>query len=94
MSGLPIPALLNMMSRPPKRSTAKSTSAWTWSSIAHIGLLEGGRLADPRGDLLAAVRVDVRDDDARPLGHEQLGGRLTDTARTTRHDRNLPGKLL
>ena len=29
LSGLPTPALLNMMSRPPKRSTAKSTSACT-----------------------------------------------------------------
>ncbi len=32
LSGLPIPALLNMMSRPPKWSTAKSTSACTWSA--------------------------------------------------------------
>ena len=41
--------------------------------IAHIGLPEGGRITDGRGDLVTSVDVDIRNHDSRSLGHEQFG---------------------
>jgi hypothetical protein len=62
--------------------------------IAHIGLLEGGRITDASGGLLTLVHVDIRDDDVRSFHHQHLGGRPTDAAGTTGHDRHLPGEFL
>ena len=94
MSEPPIPALLNMMSRPPKRSTAKSTSACTWSRSLTSVSLKAAASPIRSASLLPSFRVDVRDHDLRPLGHEQLGGRPTDAAGAPGHDRHLPGEFL
>ena len=67
-----MPALLHMTWSPPKRSTAKSTSACTSSASATSVALERGRVAELGGELLAALGVDVGDDDAGALRDEQL----------------------
>ena len=46
--------------------------------VAHVGSLERRPFAQRRGDGLALLDVDVGDDDARPFGDQQLGGRLAD----------------
>ncbi len=94
VSGLPMPALLNMMSRPPKRSTAKSTSACTWSMSLTSVCLKAAASPMLVGDLLPTIGVDVRHHDACALCGEERSGRPTDAARATRHDGDLSHEFL
>ena len=86
-----MPALLTMMSRPPKCSTAAATSASTSSALVtsqrtakrDIGTAEllGGGFR--RGE------VEIAEHHAGALGDEALGDRITQALRTAGDDRCL-----
>ena len=86
---LPTPALLNITSRLPNCSTARSTAACTSSAFAHVDPSERHHVTEVGGELLAPPLVDVGDDDARAFGDEAFDRRSADAARAAGHDRDL-----
>ena len=92
-SAEPTPALLNMTWSPPNRSTAKSTSAWTWSASATSVRWNAAASPSVGGQLLAPLGVDVGDDDLSALGHEPLGGRAARCRGAPGDDRDLAVEL-
>ena len=75
-------------------STAKSTSACTSSASATSVALERGGVAERRRQLLAALGVDVGDDDLGAFRDEQLGRRAADAAGAAGDDRDLARELV
>src|SRR5437762_1675351 len=62
-------------------------------AIGDVCALEGGRLAEIRGQCLAGLVVDVGDDDAGAFLNEQLGGGPSDAVGSAGDDRDLPAEL-
>ena len=61
--------------------------------VGDVGLLERGRRAELRRQRLAAVAVDVGDDDLRAFLDEQLDDAAAQPAGATGDDRDLPREL-
>ena len=61
--------------------------------IAHVGLLEDGRVADLRGQRAPALRVDVGEHDTAAALHEAARHRLADAARPAGDDQDLAVEL-
>ncbi len=62
--------------------------------VAHVGLMECGRVAELPGQRIARLAIDVGDHHAGTFGNEPLDARAADTAGTARDHRDLAGQFV
>ena len=91
---LATPALFDMICRPPKCSTVKSTAACTWSALVMSVCWNAATSPEFAGERLTGVDVDIGDDDPCALLDEALHRRAADAARATGDDGDLSGEFV